>query len=308
MADDQTPPSDEQAEPPPDGRGSGQSPSPGPPSPDPPPSNPPVLGEGGAPPPTPPPGGDGPPSGFPSASAGSLFPSASSGSGGGYTSTSAGGHLASSSPGGPPPTTIGSIGSALLGVVRSPSATLRQVAASPNGPLALGLLVVIYIANGIALSLAGDPVPTFDVDPTTQALTPQPTFTAFTVAVVLPITGILTFSLWTLLLMGLSRLFGGRGSFTSLFCTLVFASAPPAIAALPLQAVPADRVILLLATMPLFLALAVWSIVLMVIAVREARGISTGAAVGTVVIAMVAALVLAFVAAFVLLALLFRAF
>lgn len=167
----------------------------------------------------------------------------------------------------------------------------------------MGLLIAIYLANAAVLALVGDPLPTFEPG-TVGEPTPMPSVTWPVVAIFVPILGLGGFLLWTLVLLGLGRLFGGRARFASLFAALAFASAPPAIAGLPLQAIPADRLILALLSLPIFLALGIWSLVLSALAIREAHGISTGAAIGVMVIAFIAAIVVAVIIAFVAIALL----
>lgn len=181
-------------------------------------------------------------------------------------------------------------------VVRAPTSTLRRLADAPPVGKTVGLLIAIYILNGAVLALTGEPGPSFGVDPATGEPMPGPELNWTVIALFLPLAGLAGFLLYTVVVLGLGKLFGGTASFRSLFTALAFASAPPALASLPLQAVPADRLTLALLTMPLFLALAIGSIILSVIAVREAHRLSTGTAIGVVVMMMVATIVLAFAA------------
>lgn len=100
--------------------------------------------------------------------------------------------------------------------------------------------------------------------------------------------GLAMTAVWTALVLLFARMLGGTGGYRATFCGLAFASVPQVFTvivtavALPLGA--AGSVLGVLATM----GVAVWMVVLSVMAIRSAHALSTGRAVAAVLLPVVA--------------------
>lgn len=163
----------------------------------------------------------------------------------------------------------------LYGVIARPVSTLKEVAS--NKPVWWGLL--IYLGISLLSSLAAV------FDPQVAALYEEMTrqFTFAIPALLLVFGGILISVLMLLIYVGVlhlfGRLFGGSGSYWSLFSAYTFASFPGIIG------VPVTLFGSLLGVVGSILsglvgfAISIWVIVLQVIALRESHGLSTGMAI-----------------------------
>ena len=191
----------------------------------------------------------------------------------------------------PPP---GSLGEVLLGVVRSPTTTLRSIAHHPDLRRTLLVVVVLNVVTGVVFVATTQPFPGIEPDPLTRWVVEQRGSALLFAVVAAPVLGAVGYALWAGLATLLARMFGGTGTFVGTFAALVFAGIPPAVLSMVMQMIPATAgPLAALAIIPIGLAVAGWGIVLWVLALREAHALSTGSAVGVAVLLLLAAFVLA---------------
>ncbi|MGE5587057.1 MAG: Yip1 family protein [Clostridia bacterium] len=173
----------------------------------------------------------------------------------------------------------------LYGVMAGPAEALRAVAAKKP----VGWALAVIVGTATLLSTAG-------LSQTNLGVLPGVTFrdlarTALTGAVILSVAG--CFIVVGLLHLA-ALLFGGKGSFSGLLSAVGFAQFP-ALLSLPLMALarvggPVVAGLSVVASA----GIAVWVAALCVVSLREAHGLSTGAAIGTCIFgAMIPAVVVA---------------
>jgi hypothetical protein len=172
-----------------------------------------------------------------------------------------------------------------VSVVSRPVPTLGRLTSSPKVGWAVVVTLVIAVASSIITAVR----PETTVAP---QLPSQPGFRTEgmveTLGVVFAILGPLFalgfLAVWTAILLGTSRLLGGRGGYAGLFTGLAFAGVPNVFS------VPAQLLPLALGTAGGVLAglvsfgIGIWVFVLGILAVRENNDFSTGRAVGAVLI------------------------
>ena len=170
------------------------------------------------------------------------------------------------------------------GVVTEPVPTLRAVVRS--APLGQAFVV---IAAGSCLSAITTvaqlrATPTAGVPPVFSI--PEGPGVLVVAALLGPILGLISSVIYTAVLQVVALMLGGKGPFKGLFCGLAFASIP-GLFQIPLQLAgialgPVVQAILGIVTF----AIAIWTIALGVIAVRENNDFSTGRAVAVMLIPM----------------------
>lgn len=178
-----------------------------------------------------------------------------------------------------------------VGVLNAPTSTLRSLVQHPRISWAVGLTVGLAIISGLAGAASVQAAPP---DPLTSVLADLGAGVYVAAVVVAPIVGLAGLALITAIVLGSARLFGGRPDYAPLFCGLAFTNVPTVLAVpfqlLPLVAGPAGAVL----SGVVGFGLRIWSLVLAVLTVREAAGLSTGKAVGAVLLPAVV-LFLAFI-------------
>jgi hypothetical protein len=195
-------------------------------------------------------------------------------------------HQNSGSPG-----ALASFASDVAGSLLSPSETLRDIgerrAVAPALILVLLIAVIASMAQATLLILEVLRVPGF-YSPVPQMVTaPLAAFQLMSLMwnlVWIPV-------FWTLLaamVYGVTWLLGGRGSFMSLWAATGFAMAPQLLVA-PFSSATemlgiiggGSQFLGLLITIPLVMGAFVWTLALLVIAIRETMAVSTGRAIGS---------------------------
>lgn len=184
---------------------------------------------------------------------------------------------------------------AAVAVISEPVITLRRVVAHPNVGWAVIITVIVGALSGAATAAGfggagGDEL---------QIGTDLERFRGLLVVGGLiggPITSLILLAIWSAIVLGIGRLLKGSGQYQELFTALAFANVPSVLnvpAQLLALAGTAGAVLSGLASF----AIAVWVIVLSVLAVREAHRFSTGRAVATVLIplAVLFVVVIAFI-------------
>ena len=190
-----------------------------------------------------------------------------------------------------------------VSMVSRPVPTLRRLTSSPKVGWAVVVTLVIALASSVITAVQPE---------TTLApqLPSQPGFRTEemveTLGVVFAILGPLFalgfMAIWTAILLGTSRLLGGRGGYAGLFTGLAFASIPN-IFSVPAQLLPlalggAGRALAGLVSF----GIGIWVFVLGILAVRENNDFSTGRAVAAVMIPIGVIILLIIVLAVVLVA------
>jgi hypothetical protein len=186
-----------------------------------------------------------------------------------------------------------------LGVLVHPVRTMATIAAARPWRVALGLAILVALLQALANLTA--PPPALPAD--TASLPPgaASTFESFVtlsrsplwVAVQVLVLSPVFLAIVTAVFSGVGHLLGGRGPFSALFSALAFASVPSLLAA-PILAW------LRLGGLggvagPVGFAFGLWSLVLQVLGIRAALGLSTGRAVATVLLPLLILVVLAIV-------------
>jgi hypothetical protein len=171
-----------------------------------------------------------------------------------------------------------------VSVVTRPVPTLRRLTSDPKVAWAIVVTVVIALASAVLTAL--------QPETTTPQIPAQPGFPTenFTrtlgVALVIlgPLFALGSLAIWTAILMGTSRLLGGRGGYAGLFSGLAFAAVPN-ILSVPFQLLPValGAVGGILAGLA-GLGIGIWVFILGVLAVRENNDFSTGRALAAVLI------------------------
>lgn len=202
----------------------------------------------------------------------------------------------------PPP---GDLLSTLWGVVVRPARTLRQIAVHPDLRRTLLLIVVLNLVVAVVYVAAAQPTPGFEPDPLTRFIVERRGRSFLLGLVLAPTLGVLGYLLWTGLTWLFARMLDGEGSFRATLAALVHAAVPPSIVGIPLQFVPtAWGPMAVLAILPFLLVLAGWSLVLSVLAIRQAHDLTTGSAIGVVVLLIFTSFVVVILAVIVAVAML----
>jgi hypothetical protein len=172
-----------------------------------------------------------------------------------------------------------------VSVVTRPVPTLRRLTSDPK--VSWGIIVTVVIALATAVLTAVQPETSAPQEIPSQPGFPTENFMR-TLGVALVILGPLfslgSLAVWTAILLGTSRLLGGRGGYAGLFTGLAFAAVPN-ILAVPFQLLP-----LALGAAGGILAgfvglgIGIWVFILGVLAVRENNDFSTGRALAAVLI------------------------
>jgi hypothetical protein len=190
---------------------------------------------------------------------------------------------------GPEPIQKSSVDDGLLetavSVVSRPVPTLRRLTSDPKVGWAIVVVLLVSLASAIVTAVQPG---------TTMApgFTPQSRFQTEGLArtigavlvVVTPLLSLGVTAITAAILLGTSRLLGGRGGYAGLFTGVGFANVPNVFG------VPAQLLPLALGTAGGVLAglvgvgIGIWTFVLHVLAVRESNGFSTGRAVAAVLI------------------------
>lgn len=167
------------------------------------------------------------------------------------------------------------------GVITAPVPTFRGVARDAPLGQALGVVLIVFVLSSVVQSLG------FATDPEGLPQVPRAMTVVGGLVIGLP-AALLSFVVWTALVLLCARLLGGRGDFRGTLSGLGFAYVPVifgvivAALALPVGATAGPVVVLA------FLGTALWSLALDVIAVREVHDVTTGRAVGAVLLPVVA--------------------
>src|SRR5918999_1053348 len=190
-----------------------------------------------------------------------------------------------------------------VSVVTRPVPTLRRLTSDPK--VSWGIIVTVVIALATAVLTAVQPETSAPQEIPSQPGFPTENFMR-TLGVALVILGPLfslgSLAIWTAILLGTSRLLGGRGGYAGLFTGLAFASIPN-IFSVPAQLLPlalggAGRALAGLVSF----GIGIWVFVLGILAVRENNDFSTGRAVAAVMIPIGVIILLIIVLAVVLVA------
>lgn len=174
-----------------------------------------------------------------------------------------------------------------IDVITDPVATLRAVTwAAP-----MGWSVIVLLVTGFLGGLGSDPTASFGGEELGGG-------GALSIlgAILAAIVSLIGTAIGAAIIMVTSRMFGGRAGWRNLFAGGAFASVPGAFGVIGAAVAVLGTGGLVLAGLLSFV-LGVWSLVLYVIAVREANRFSTGKAIGAVLIPFAVIVVLAVVAA-----------
>ena len=172
-----------------------------------------------------------------------------------------------------------------VSVVTRPVPTLRRLTSDPK--VSWGIIVTVVIALATAVLTAVQPETSAPQEIPSQPGFPTENFMR-TLGVALVILGPLfslgSLAIWTAILLGTSRLLGGRGGYAGLFTGLAFAAVPN-ILAVPFQLLP----LALGAAGGIFagfvgFGIGIWVFILGVLAVRENNDFSTGRSLAAVLI------------------------
>jgi hypothetical protein len=181
-----------------------------------------------------------------------------------------------------------------VGVITEPVSTLRRVTATAPLGWAIWLTVVLsaiaWATGSIQFGQGFE-----DVSRSQPFSLPSTPVLAVLGLILGPILGLIGLVIGTGILKLTSLMFGGKGSFKSLFCGLAFASVPNIFSA-PIQVLQflggvGGQILGGLISV----GISIWVVVLAVIAVRENNAFSTGKAVGAVLLPIAAILLLVFV-------------
>ncbi len=194
----------------------------------------------------------------------------------------------------------------LAGVLMTPSAALRDIGQRGAVAPALALVMLVVLLN-TAVQAA---MLVLELSPTTA-----PALFGTGVALSLQLMGllvnlILAPVLWVVsagILWGLAKLLGGEGTFKSVLAPIGFAYLPqlltiPVLAGSELAGVVGGglQLLTLLVTIPVVIGALVWSLVLMVIAIRENMALTTGRATGVLGLFFLVAMLIGFLIACIL--------
>ena len=191
---------------------------------------------------------------------------------------------------------------AAIGVITAPSLSMRAIALARAWPVGLAIYIVIALLNGFAGLTGRRQVPAVGDPQVTRA------FETYFNTVQSPV-GVLVNALFftpLLLLIGtgilylVARLLGGWGSFGGLLATQGFAYIPSFLLA-PLTLLANILRIPVLGGL-FTLVFSIWTLVLVVIGIRESMSLSTGRAVATLLIPIGVIFLLACVLIFVVVA------
>jgi hypothetical protein len=189
---------------------------------------------------------------------------------------------------------------AVVGVVVRPVATMAKIAAAR--PWRTALLIMVALA--VLSALVGLTTPIQPLPATPDAETPpqmawllalsQTRTPVIVAALVAPFLQLIYIGILFLL----ARLLGGRGEFSALFSTTVFAGIP-GVLTLPLTLIAnlSGVAALTFVLSPVSFIISMWSLLLQIYGVRASMNLSTGRAVATVLIPIGVLLFLACVAA-----------
>ncbi len=191
---------------------------------------------------------------------------------------------------------------AAIGVITAPSLSMRAIALARAWPVGLAIYIVIALLNGFAGLTGRRQVPAVGDPDVARA------FETYFDAVQSPV-GVLINALFftpLLLVIGtgifylVARLLGGLGTYSGLLATQAFASVPSFLLA-PLTLLANILRIPVLGGL-FTLAFFIWTLVLVVIGIRESMALSTGRAVATLLIPIGVIFLLTCVLIFVLVA------
>lgn len=182
-----------------------------------------------------------------------------------------------------------------VGVLTSPVPTMRGLASEPRAGWAVILTVAIALLSAVETAgVAGSGTPS----PFGPEATPAPPEQLRWVmlvggAVFLPLVALGVLAVWSAILHGVARLFGGIGRYGSVFTTVGFAQAPQVFTVLGTLLTVTVGLLGQVVSWLLGVGLFVWSAVLSVIAVRESHRLTTGKAVAVYLIPVAVAIALA---------------
>lgn len=180
-----------------------------------------------------------------------------------------------------------------VGVLTSPVSTLRGLAAEPRVGWAIGLVVVLGLVSAVEMAgvlASPEPAP---FGPAAPAPLEQLRWLALIGgAIFLPLLFLGFVAVWSAILHGLARLFGGEGRYRAVFTTVGFASTPQVFTVVgTVLSVTLGLAGDVLSGL-LSVGLGVWTAILTVIAVRASHGLSTGRAVAVYLIPLAVLIVL----------------
>jgi hypothetical protein len=184
---------------------------------------------------------------------------------------------------------------AIIGIITQPVPTLREIATVRPWLMALLVYIVISVLSGVAGSLG------FNLDAQLAQVPPEnreqlePLLRGIFSPATLIGGSLITAPILLALVSGIfwivGRLLGGTGTYSAVFSTQGFASAPTLVSAavsfvvgLIGLAAPVAGLALSPLSGLIGFGVAIWGIVLSVIGIRESMGFSTGRAVATVLI------------------------
>jgi len=178
-----------------------------------------------------------------------------------------------------------------VAVVTSPGRAFDEIAR--RAPLGGSIVVVLTIHALTAATQMASATGSLAVAPSSatlgaQGLTLSPIVSLLVGLLVGAPFGLAATAVWTALVLLFARMLGGTGGYKVTFCGLAFATVPQVftviVTALLLPMGTAGTVLGVLAA----IGVAVWTVVLSVMAVRSAHALSTGRAVAAVVLPVVA--------------------
>jgi hypothetical protein len=172
-----------------------------------------------------------------------------------------------------------------VSVVTRPVPTLRRLTSDPKVAWAIVVTVVIALASAVLTVLQPETTATPEIPAQPGFPTENFTRTLGVAMVILgPLFALGSLAIWTAILLGTSRLLGGRGGYAGLFSGLAFAAVPN-ILSVPFQLLPVGLGAVggILAGL-VGLGIGIWVFILGVLAVRENNDFSTGRALAAVLI------------------------